>query len=121
MLTRKEIEDGLPNFIGSENFYRHIGHVILTDGAKWLAENAGAYWLMDAIASYQGYARVRSEPFQVWRLKVKDQSAVLTCDDGNDNILVTQRIAYTDFPLPEVKLYAALGDGRLVVMLPQEY
>ena len=38
-------------------------------------------------------------------------------DDGNDNIVYTQRIEYTDFPLDEIKLYFVNN----VIHLPSEY
>jgi hypothetical protein len=35
-----------------------------------MADEAGAYWLLDIIASYQTDAKIRREPFQVWELKL---------------------------------------------------
>jgi hypothetical protein len=56
--------------------------------------------------------------FQVWKLTVHpDRSATLTCDDGNDNIVFTKKIEYTDFPLNEITLYFA----NHVIHLPSEY
>lgn len=40
------------------------------DGVKYMADEAGAYWLLDIIASYQTDAKIRREPFQVWELKL---------------------------------------------------
>ena len=36
-----------------------------------------------------------------------DRTATLVCDDGNDNIVYTQHIEFTDFPLDEITLYFA--------------
>jgi len=37
--------------------------------------------------------------FQVWKLAVNaDQTGVLTCEDGNDNVVYTKSIEYTDLP-----------------------
>lgn len=49
--------------------------------------------------------------------------ALLVCDDGNGNVLATQEIPYTDFPLSEITLYVQENEylGGLVVMLPSEY
>jgi hypothetical protein len=41
---------------------------------------------------------LKAEPFQVWRPVVSDNTGVLTCDDGNDNIVLTKKIPFTDFP-----------------------
>ena len=42
-------------FTGSENWYRHglIRNVLYTEGAKFVAEGGGAYWLLDEIALIQ--------------------------------------------------------------------
>lgn len=116
-LTAKD----LLQFSGSENWYRHSLNrkVLYTDGAQYLAENGGAYWLLDSIAIAQAHIEaVKAEEFQMWTLKVNpDSSALLTCDDGNGHIVYDQSIPFTDFPLPEVKLYFCNN----VIMLPGEY
>jgi hypothetical protein len=117
----KLTEAELNQFTGSENWYRHpINRKLLfTDGAKYLAERAGAYWLLDEIALIQPFdKRVAAEPFQVWILTVTtDHTAMLTCEDGNGNIVSTKEVLFTDFPLPEVTLYFANN----VIHLPSEY
>ena len=105
----------LNQFTGSEHYYEHwTNFLCYTDGVQYLAERAGSYWLIDAIASYK-----RKEPFQVWRLKVKeDKSAVLTMqEDSGQPVKVRQDIPFTDFPLSEITL--CLIDGILI--LPSEY
>jgi hypothetical protein len=113
-------EADVANFTGSENWYRHwLGKSLYTDGAKYVADEAGAYWLLDEIAISQTRPKVKAEEFQVWILKVdlEKRSAVLTCDDGNGNIVFTKKIDYTDFPLAEVKFY--FTDNT--ILLPSEY
>lgn len=88
---------------GSEHFYRHMlaKRMLYTDGVKEVATLCGAWWLVDAIASYIATNKaVQAEPFQVWTLKQDEQGdAVLICTNGNDDVLVAhQLIAYTDFP-----------------------
>ena len=116
-LTAKD----LLQFSGSENWYRHSLNrkVLYTDGAQYLAEQGGAYWLLDSIAIAQAHVKaVKAEEFQVWTLKVNsDSTALLTCDDGNNRIVYKQSIPFTDFPLPEIKLY--FTDN--VIMLTSEY
>jgi len=110
----------LNNFTGSENWYRHALNpkVSFTDGAKYVADTAGAYWLLDKIAIIQPYdQRVAAEEFQVWTLKVRpDQTATLTCEDGNDNVVHTERLTFTDFPLDSITLYFENN----VIYLPSE-
>ena len=66
--------------------------VLYTDGARHVAQTAGAYWLIDEIALAQRYEkRVAAEEFQHWKLTVKeDHSATLACDDGNGNVVYSQ-------------------------------
>ena len=87
-------ESQLRQSTGSENWYRHgINHTgQFTDGAKLLADQGGAYWLLDMIAIAQQHdKRVSAEDFQVWNLKVhSDRSTTVYCDDGNGNPVYTQ-------------------------------
>ena len=105
MTTTKTLDAGdLRQFTGSENWYRHglVRSVLFTDGAKYLADQGGAYWLLDEIALAQRHnKRVAGEEFQFWKLAVNldKHKAVLTCDDGNGNIVFSKRIPFTDFPL----------------------
>ena len=105
--TAQITQQALDGFYGTSQWYRHIfGRLIYTDGIHFLTEN-GAAWLVDAIASYQG-AKLdkQTEGFQLWKLKVTDGSAILTCQaDSNTPNLVRQKIPYTDFPLAEITLY----------------
>jgi hypothetical protein len=48
-------------------------------------------------------------------------TALLTLDDGNDNVLAEQFIEYTDFELDMIKLYACYNGDVWVIMLPKEY
>lgn len=126
-MTPEELQEGLAQFYGTELWYdisvsRGL-KVLLTDGTHFLAENAGCYWLMDVIVSHQLTKKVRQEYFQVWKLfKLDDGTWRVTCDDGNDNILATQDIPFSDFPLDFIKLYAIYdSETTLVILLPNEY
>lgn len=116
----EDLEGELAHFYGSDEVYRHgFFNMLYTQGVQYLAEKAKCYWLLDVIASQQFKLKINREPFQVWTLTVnQSKEAVLTCvRDTGAKPLATQRIGYTDFPLPEIKLY--LCDGTL--MLPNEY
>ncbi|HEY9598449.1 MAG TPA: DUF6011 domain-containing protein [Cyanophyceae cyanobacterium] len=116
----ENIESELAYFSGSTEIYRHgFFKMLYTQGVQHLAERAQCYWLLDAIASWQIKPKIKREPFQVWTITVNQKKeAVLTCvRDTGAKPLATQRIEYTDFPLPEMKFY--LCDGTL--MLPSEY
>ena len=102
-------ESALAQFSGSEHWYRHpLTGVLFTDGAKYVADTAGAYWLLDEIAFAQRSEKaVAAEEFQVWVLSVReDRTATLMCCDGNDDNAVFQKeLEYTDFPPPGVTLW----------------
>jgi len=123
MKTKQEIEAELPNFYGTEAYHRWSAlfrTFVLTDGAQYIADACGAYWLMDAIASHrQSYA---GEDFVVAKFgKSGEEWWKLILDDGNDNVLAQQAIEFSDFPLNEIKLYVVKSDGLWVIMLPSEY
>ena len=132
--TPAEIEAALAQCSGSENYHynaiTHAASMVYTDGVKTLAEMAGAYWLIDAIASHQPEAlkdKMLLE-MQFWTLTVKDGSAVLMCERDTGDIAITQDIPYTDFPLPVMRVwlepgYTSIGNGPqkvMVAMLPSE-
>lgn len=111
----------LAQFTGSETFYRHpLGAgCVYTEGVQYLAEHAGAYWLIDAILCPQAWiAALRDAEFQVWTLHVRDdRSAILICSDGDGNIVWSHDIHWTDFPLASVTLWFA----NQTLYLPSEH
>lgn len=111
----------LSQFTGTEEYYRYglKGEILLTQGAKYVADSAGAYWLMDEICLAQRFNKlVLAEEFQLWILSVAaNKTAKLKCDDGNGRIVYTKHISFTDFPVIELKLYYV----NSVIMLPSEY
>jgi len=119
--TADELEQALRQFTGTEEYHRHwLGRITFTEGVHFLAEKAGAFWLIDLIASHQD-RRLSNEEFQIWALTVnrdKRPMAMATCQaDTDEPILRKQKIEYTDFPLPTIKLWLIKG----VLMLPSEY
>jgi hypothetical protein len=111
---------GLRQFTGSENWCRHAinRNVLYTDGAQYVAEAGGAYWLLDEIAIFQRDGRIAAEEFQVWTLKVRqDRTATMTCDDGNGRIVYSEIIEYTDFPLDGIALWFTNN----TIYLPSEH
>jgi hypothetical protein len=115
----------LAQFTGTENWYRHglMPRLIYTDGVKYVAETAGAYWLIDLVASWQPTIGKCERPeFQNWNLvRGAGSAATITCDDGDGNIMAQQEIEYTDFPLAEFGFYCVDDDEHLVMMLKSEY
>ena len=110
----------LMQFTGADTYYRHglNRKVVYTEGVQFLAERAGAYWLIDEIALAQQYdERVKAEEFQCWKLVVTNSTATLTCDDGNGKVVFSKHIDFTDFPLDHIDLWVE-GD---TILLPSEH
>jgi hypothetical protein len=126
-------QSDLAQFYGTENYHRGTffnPRLVLTDGTKFVADNGGghgAYWLMEAIGSYQ-HKLLKNEDqrlsnYQFWKLTVKDNKAVLECRaDSNEKPVVRQEIEHTDFDLPEIELWVERADENLwVILLPSEH
>lgn len=62
-----------------------------------------------------------TDHFAVVNMNVTGSSASLTLDDGNGHVFAKQFIEYTDFPLPEMKLYCCHDGETWVIMLTSEY
>ena len=111
----------LYQFTGSEHWYIHALNpkVVFTDGAKYVADHGGAYWLLDTIALAQRTEKkVASTRFQLWTLKVNaDRTATLTCVKGDCKPVYTQELEFTDFPLAEIKFYFTNN----TIYLPSEH
>ncbi len=138
-MDAETLSQNLQQFCGSEQYYKHWLGILYTDGIKYLAENAQCFWLLDAIASHQPRVRRKHSltEFQLWFLHVGNKhefikprslrggtpspnAAVLTCWEDSPTPetkpVIIQQIPFTDFPLPEIKLY--LQDK--VLLLPEE-
>ena len=90
MNSTRNLTSELSQFTGTEKLYQITRRHVLTDGTKYLAEEGKCFWLMDAIASY--LTPSYDDYFAVARLVVDGSSAVLSLDDGNDNVFATQAI-----------------------------
>jgi hypothetical protein len=122
MTKEKSLDpDVMSQFTGSEHWYRHglVPSITFTDGAKYVADTAGAYWLLDEIALAQRSEKaVATKRFQVWKLTVRDDNtATLTCENGSGKVVFTKEIAFTDFPKEGVTLWFANN----VIYLPSEH
>jgi hypothetical protein len=136
MMEAAKLRAALPSFTGTTTWTRYspalFRQLLLTDGVKFLADNAGAYWLCDAIGSHI-FTNPRLSPqleyFQVWTFRRAainelDKPHRLWVTNGNDKkAIVEQLIDYSSFPLPEIVLWAVWDEGMdaFVLMLPSEY
>jgi len=119
-----ELQTELKKFHGTANYYKHLfpgkSPIILTDGCKYVRDDFNAYWLFDAILSYQDDKLLMKVNFQIWELKrlKKDLSWLLTCrEDTNKKALISQAIEFSDFPIDYIRIWV-IGS---VALLPSEY
>jgi hypothetical protein len=114
-----KVNELLSDFNGSEVIFKH--HYFAsnyTTGIQHLANTFGCYWLIDAILSHQLNVKVRQQPFQTWALKrISGYEFLLTCEDGNGNLVTEQAIPFSDFTGDEVIVWHV--DNTL--LLPSEY
>ena len=83
-------------------------------------DTAQCYWMMDAIVSH--LCEIGTNDWFVHvHMTVTGQHALMVYDDGNGRELARQAIAYTDFPLSEITLYACWDSEHWVILLPSEY
>lgn len=119
-----EIKSNLRDFHGTSEYHKHLfpgkTPILLTDGCKYVRDACKAYWLFDAILSYQCNKELKGINFQVWelkRLKV-DLSWLLTCrEDTSIKPIIRQSIQFSDFPLDYIKIWVI----DKVALLPSEY
>ena len=112
----------LNSFYGSQTFtmWSPLTKSVLTEGTLYVAEQAGAYWLFDAI---QAHIDATKADWAQTVLEVHaDDSATLTMTNGNDEPLSSQRIPFTDFPEPTITIWSVRNElGAHTHMLPSEY
>ena len=113
MLTKNELRQ----FTGTENWYRHLSGYLYTDGVLYVAQEGGAFWLIDKILLITRAKTILQE-FGAWKLEVhEDKSATLVCEDRNYHEFYREKIEWTDFPLNKFDLWFENG----VLILPSEH
>lgn len=115
-------QDDLNQFTGTTSYYKLnvlFPNILLTDGVKYLADEAQCYWLLEAIASniYN-----RSDWFMNIEFNSKSGRLVITDGNGIDSAFeIVENFGSHTFPLESINLYAQNDGERIVIMLPSEY
>lgn len=133
----KEALKNLGQFCGTEQYYQTHPSFCITDGVRFLCENAECFWLTDIMSSYQGLCAndEKLRDFQVWRLvpavePTREKLEVLTeggvlcyrrgtegakavayaiCERDTNDTAIVQEIYHTDFP------FDAMSEVKLFV------
>lgn len=116
----KSANNSLPGYYGSDTIYKNGNGLHYTLGIKDIATATKSYWFLDVIASYQ--SELTTEGFQVWKLlrvltTDSSEEFIVFCEDGNENILIQQKIDYSDFIYDHYEIWCI--DKTLI--LPIEY
>lgn len=118
----------LAQFSGSEHYYQHLHPLLLTDGSKFLADEAGCYWLMDIVALRMCPALAGKDSFFVVDVERRGRGVTLTAHDGGlgeaePRVYYREDITLSDFPLEHYAFYVAFEPSvsRWVAMLTSEY
>ena len=75
-----ELKAQMQQYTGTTKYHKlTLTPLLATDGVKMMAEKTSAFWLIDAIGSYQFKTRIKALAIQFWTLEVKDNAAVLYC------------------------------------------
>jgi hypothetical protein len=129
--TPEVITRHLSCFTGTQQYYRLFPNFLLTEGAHYVAEACQAYWLFDLIASHQHNPKIANDPLlqaiQFWTLDVEEGQGRLRCEWDLGQVVLTQEIPYTDFPLAQIQIWVQgstgieVGKMLQVAMLPSEY
>ena len=123
-MTKDQLLDELRNFYCTERYYRANPGLLGTDGVKFLAHKAGAYWLLDMVWSYLPVLRKSRDTFFVVRYAGTPGASGLfsiTDDIPANQTYATQAVEYSDFQLDEIVLYLSATENEFVLMLRSEY
>lgn len=113
------LSQDLAGFFGTEGYYYHplFRSVKYTDGIKYLNSVCG--WIVtDMLAILVHHPKLKGQEFVCVKFrKNADGSAVMTYDDGNENVLHEQKYDTAIVDLTECKFFYTDG----VLMLASEY
>ena len=99
----------LTHFTGTAQYYRIGRRHLLTDGTKYLAEEAECFWMMDAIASHVSEIGTHDWFVQV-KVQVHGIQATMIYDDGNGNELARQVARMVERGISKEEVEATLAN-----------
>lgn len=117
------LPEDLKQFTGGLEVYKHplVPRMVYTEGVKYFATKAGAYWFIDKVAA-ELEDLMANEPFISLVLTVENEKATLSVTDGNENALLpTSHVAFTDAPEGEWPFWIESYGDRSTLLLPIEH
>lgn len=112
------LKDELRQFCGSGLFYKYRYGTVITEGIKYFADKAEAYWLIDDIVlNAKCVKEFKNQDFIVAKTS-KNRGIVVKYEDGNDNEITVDW--YPDSELPDNGEFT-IWMVNDTVLLPSEY
>lgn len=116
------LTEELKNFTGSETFYKIFGDTVITEGVKYFADKAEAYWLIqDIVINCKMRNELKNEGFisiKAYKpLDLMKDGILVAYEDGNYLELYSQY--YPNSKLPKGVYSFWFTDNTL--LLPSEY
>lgn len=128
MQTQADVALNLNQFTGSASFtkYGMFTKDVASEGVMYLAEEMGAYWLLDSLTACFMELEDKQD-FIVIKLKpIHSHGMQISLEDGNDNLLYSHTVEFTDFNFSKVpadfSIWAARNEiGSYTLYLPSEH
>ena len=129
-MNKEKLKTQLSMFIGTEHYYPLPPfNLLITDGIKFLGDNADCWWLILEIAGFQAHPQVAKLKIQFWELvSCSEHGATLTCYYDIDQPVLKANVPITDFPfdiIPNCHIWVEpeyYGDKVVpIVYLPSEH
>lgn len=117
-------------FTGSQEFTRFgLSKSVLSEGVLYVVENMNAFWFAQDVDLYvrELAKEGKNTGFVVCHLTQDGDGATMTFEDGNDEVLKTVDVKYTDFNFSRIegeKLTVWIQPNELgsyTIFLPSEY
>ena len=114
------LKEDLKQFYGTEYYYEITPNVLITDGVKYFADKAEAYWLITDIA-LNSTMHEKLKPDEFIAVKTENheiKGITVRYEDGNYNLLLEEY--YPNSELPDDGKYTIWMEGN-VILLPSEH
>ncbi len=114
----RDVNQELNEFTGTQSHYR-VRDYFYTDGINYLMDKYECQWLVSDIFIFiLSTPKLKDENFLLWKLQrqmmtdkntgavlERTETFILSCEDGNGNVLFAKGIPFSDFKGDSLKLY----------------
>ena len=79
--TTEQLLNSLGQFTGAERYYRLLPNFVVTDGLKYLMDQANCYWLAELYGLQLVGVDFHKEPFTVLKFHRKGRGGIVNIED----------------------------------------